>query len=172
MLQVNVIGNLGGDAKLQEKDGRKFTTFRVAHNDSWKDDAGVSHSTTTWVDCVMNDHPRVAEFLKAGTLVAVVGSVSLRVYSSAKDRCMKAGLTCNVRQVELLGGRTDVVPSRLYDENGVQHDVRKFYWTDCQGVQLMSQSGAQFAVDDNGWVAPADGGEQPNDGDQANANEA
>ena len=33
MLQAFLIGNVGADAQLQAKDGRKFTTFRVAHND-------------------------------------------------------------------------------------------------------------------------------------------
>lgn len=154
MLQATVIGNVGADAQVQNKDGREFVTFRVAHNDTWTGQDGVQHTNVIWVDCVMNGHPKVTEFIKAGTQVVVIGNVSLRVYSSAKDKCMKAGMTVNVANVQLLGGSTDEVPRRLYDANGVQHDVDKWYLTDVKQTQLMSQRGQQFAVDAYGWVKP------------------
>ena len=154
MLQAFLIGNVGADAQLQAKDGRKFTTFRVAHNDVWTDQTGQEHRTSIWVDCVMNDHPKVAEYIKAGTQVCVWGTITLRVYSSAKDRCMKAGMQINVRSIELLGGKNDDVPTRLYDSQGVQHDVSKWYLTDVKSTTLMSQRGVQFTVDKKGWVKP------------------
>ena len=40
MLQTTVIGNVGADAQVNNKDGREFVTFRVAHNDTWTDQAG------------------------------------------------------------------------------------------------------------------------------------
>lgn len=155
MLQSIVIGNVGADAQVQNKDGREFTTFRVAHNEQWTGQDGVQHSTTIWVDCIMNGHPKVTEFLKAGTLVVCIGRATLRVYSSEKDRCMKAGMTINVESVQLLGGSSDIVPRRLYDEHGVQHDIVKFYFTDVKGTTLMSQRGERFNVDKKGWVSPA-----------------
>lgn len=154
MLQTTVIGNVGADAQVNNKDGREFVTFRVAHNDSWTDAAGQPHSNVVWVDCIMNGHPKVAEFIKAGTQVVCIGRTSLRVYSSAKDRCMKAGMTINVENVQLLGGMTDAVPRRLYDEHGVQHDVTKWYLTDVKKTTLMSQRGDRFEVDKQGWVKP------------------
>ena len=78
MFLSTVIGNVGADAQVQSKDGREFVTFRVAHNEVWNDQAGVQHSSTIWVDCIMNGHPKVTEFLKAGTQVAVVGTTTLR----------------------------------------------------------------------------------------------
>ncbi len=161
MLQAILIGNVGANAEYQEKDGRKFTTFRVAHNDRWTDQTGQTHNNTVWVDCIMNDHPNVAQYLKQGTQVAIIGNVSLRVYSSQKDRCMKAGMTINVRNVELLGGQTDAVPTRLYDQQGLQHDVTKFYHTNVASTQLMSQRGEPFAVDQNGWVSPIKTEQEP-----------
>lgn len=154
MLQTIVIGAVGADAQLQEKDGHKFTTFRVAHNDTWTDDAGQQHSNVIWVDCTMNDHPKVAQYIKRGTQVAVIGNTSLRVYSSEKERRMVAGMRIQVRNIELIGGKTDPVPSRLYDNAGVQHNVNKFYNTDVKNTTLLSQRGEQFKVDDNGWVTP------------------
>lgn len=154
MLQAMLIGNLGADCQLQEANGRKFTTARVAHNERWTDAAGQVHDQTQWVDIILNDHPKVAEFLKAGTQVFVIGNIQTRVYSSQKDRCMKAGITISVRHIELIGGRSDEVPAKLYDQNGVMHHVMKYYHTDLAGGVLMSQRGQQFAVDDNGWVLP------------------
>lgn len=152
MLQAILIGNIGADAKVNVKDGREFTTFRVAHNDTWTDANGTQHSNTLWVDCIMNGKPNVVEYLKQGTQVAIIGNVTLRTYSSEKDRCIKAGMTINVTRVELLGGRTDEVPSRLYDTNGVQHDVKKAYYTDAGTKALRSQRGQEYECDDKGWV--------------------
>ena len=153
MLQITVIGHVGSDAEKKDQNGKKFTTFRIAHNDTWTDDAGNAHSNTMWIDCILNDHPKVAEFIKAGTQVAVTGSISLRIYSSQKDRCMKAGLTIKVRNIELLGGSTDAVPSRLYTNDGVQVDVKKFYNANVANAQLMSQRGQIYKTDEYGWVS-------------------
>lgn len=155
MLQQVLIGRVGADAEFQSKDGKKFTTFRVAHSDAWTDDTGTKHESTVWVDCIMNDHPKVAEYLKTGQLVAIIGSVSLRVYSSQKDRCMKAGMTINVNRIELLGGPSDAVPSRLYDSDGQMHEVKKYYYVDVKSEPLYSVRGALFEVNENGWVTPA-----------------
>lgn len=155
MLKVTFIGQLGADAEKKSADNGKFTTFRAAHNEVYKDDAGGEHSTTIWVDCTMNDHPAVADYLKAGTSVYIEGYPSLRVYSSPKDRCMKAGMTIRVQKIELLGGRVDSVPRHLIDSNGVLHDVNKFYnVADAKKCQLMDKRGNVFDVDKNGWVTP------------------
>lgn len=169
MLQATVIGNVGADAQFQSKDGRDFVTFRVAHNDTWNDQAGVQHTNVVWVDCIMNGKPKVAEYIKAGTQVVVVGNVSLRVYSSAKDKCMKAGMTINTMSVQLLGGLSDAVPRRLYDANGVQHDVQKYYMTDVKKATLQSLKGEQYSTDENGWITPVlpDKTQQNSDGSKS-----
>lgn len=156
MLQVIVAGNLGADAEVRGEQGREFTTFRVAHTDRWTGQDGVSHETTTWVDCTLNGRPNVVPFLRKGTQVVVIGTASLRVYSSPRDRCMKAGVQVSVRSVELMGGIRDAVPSRLFDTDGVQHDVHKRYFVDVQSTTLMSQRGERYAVDDKGVVCPSD----------------
>lgn len=155
MLQAQVIGNVGADAVLKNSDGNEFFSFRVAHNNRYTKQNGSEVSETIWIDCILPKDSRVAQFVKAGTLVFISGSVRLRVYSSEKDRCMKAGMTINVRQLELLSSKSDPVPARLYDTNGVQHDVIKYFHTDVQGGVLYSQSNGMYLVDDNGWVLPA-----------------
>lgn len=164
MLQITLIGNIGADAKFQSSNGHVFTTFRVAHTDRWKDDAGQVHESTTWVDCIMDGRPKVLEYLKKGQMVYCTGACKLRVYSSEKDRCMKAGLTINVGRIELLGGKSDDVPSKLYKgDEPIAYAVQKWFnisqpaaqGKDGQPCQLHSESGKLFLCDENGWVTPA-----------------
>lgn len=161
MLQVTLVGHIGSDAEVKSSNGREFTTFRVAHSDRWTDDAGQVHEQTTWVDCIMNGKPNVVEWLKKGQMVFVAGSSTLRVYSSQKDRCMKAGMTINVRQVELLGGKSDEIPNVLFDANtGAQLQVQKWYnvaslvrdESQPEWYPLVSRSQERFIADRNGWV--------------------
>lgn len=155
MFQVDVIGSIAAAATKLSSQGREFVSFRVAHNDRYTDASGQRHESVVWVDCILNDvQSKVIPFLTTGTSVFVRGSATLRVYSSAKERCMKAGISISVRHVELLGTRGDSVPAKLYDTEGVEHRVDKFYnVADVRGARLMSQRGALFLVDENGWVS-------------------
>lgn len=166
MLQIQAIGHIGSDAEYKNENGREFITFRIANTERWTDQAGQAHEETTWVDCIMNGKPAVFDYLKRGTQVFVSGSAKLRVYSSAKERCMKAGVTISVRQVELLGGKSDDVPKVLYDANtGAQVDVQKWFLapsltrgeTEPELVPLVSRSQERFVADRNGWVQPFKG---------------
>lgn len=157
MLQCTMIGNLGANAEIKTADGREFVTFRIAHNDSFKGADGVRKETSMWVDCTMNcstGRPAVLPYLTKGTTVCVVGNVSLRVYSSEKDRCMKAGLTIHVQKLELLGGSGDTIPRRLYTSDGVMVDVNKYYHADTQEAVLYDQRGNGYQVAEGGWILP------------------
>ena len=155
MLLGTLIGNLGGNAEIKAVDGREFVTFRVAHNETSKTADGTRVERVQWVDCTMScdgGRPAILPYLVAGTSVFIVGSLSSRVYSSAKDRCWKAGLTIRVQRIELLGGRSDVVPSRLYDADGVQHDVKKYYLVDAKSCNMRDSRGNEYSIDAVGWV--------------------
>ena len=157
MLHAIVIGNIGADAEIKVADGHKFLTFRVAHNDSYTDAQGKKVERTMWIDCTMNcdgGEPAVIPYLKGGTLVMVQGSFSTRVYSSTADHCMKAGVTIRVQRVELLGGAADPVPRKVYDQDGVEHVVAKFYLTDMKGGTAYDTRGRAFDVDKKGWITP------------------
>lgn len=152
-----MIGNLGANAEIKTADGREFVTFRIAHNDSFKGADGVRKETSMWVDCTMNcstGRPAVLPYLTKGTTVCVVGNVSLRVYSSEKDRCMKAGLTIHVQKLELLGGSGDAIPRRLYTSDGVMVDVNKYYHAETQEAMLYDQRGNGYQVAEGGWILP------------------
>lgn len=161
MLQSILIGHLGADAVCKNDNGKEFVVFRVANTERWTDGSGQVNEKTTWVDCILSGKPKVFNFLKKGQMVYVSGSVSLRVYSSAKDKCMKAGLTINVKQIELLGGRTDDVPAKLYTEDGkTEINVGKFFYApdtqrspaEAETIVLVSRSGERFVADRDGWV--------------------
>lgn len=102
MLKVEIIGHIGADLEIKEKDGRKFGTFRVAHSERWKGMDGVLHETTQWIDVIIDTDKAVTMFLKSGTLVYVRGNMSTRIYSSAKDRCNKVGITIRCQEIQLL----------------------------------------------------------------------
>ena len=161
MLKTTAIGYLGADAEVKNENGKEFTTMRLAHTNKCTDANGVTHEETIWVDCIMNGSGKVNEFLKKGQLVYVTGSTKLRIYSSQKDRCMKEGLTINVSSIELLGSKTDDVPSVLYKEDdGEQVELRKFYHcsklvreeTAPESIYLVSKGGQRFRTDRKGWV--------------------
>lgn len=166
MLQATIIGHLGADAQVKNNNAKQFTTFRIAHTDKWTDEAGTVHANTMWVDCIINGVSSVVQYLKKGQLVYLTGSVSLRVYSSAKDKCMKAGMTINVRQVELLAGKADEVPSVLYDANdGERVDVQKLYHAsslvrtedETELYPLVSKTGDRFVCNRSGFIYPFKG---------------
>lgn len=83
---------------------------------------------------------------------------------------MKAGLTVHVNRIELLGGQSDPVPRRLYDDQGVMHDITKYFFVaDMQQGTLMDSRGARFLVD-KGWVSPTAATENPTNNDLTDKN--
>lgn len=155
MLFATLIGNLGANAEVKTADGREFVSFRVAHNDSYKGADGTKVESSMWVDCTMscaNGRPAVLPYLVKGTTVCVVGQLSTRVYSSEKDRCMKAGVKIHVQKIELIGGAADIIPRRLYTKDGVMVDVNKYFHAETKEPVLYDQRGNQYEVINDGWV--------------------
>lgn len=157
MLIATLIGNLGANAEIKSADGREFVSFRVAHNDCYKGADGNRVESSMWVDCTMscsNGRPAVLPYLTKGTAVCVVGQVSTRVYSSEKDRCMKAGLKIHVQRVELIGAAGDNCPRRLYTKDGVMVDVLKYFHAETKETTLYDQRGNAYTIAEGGWVVP------------------
>lgn len=162
MFRAEIIGNLGADASVMESNGSKFVTMRIAHTDAYKDEQGNKHEKTVWVDATMNDaESKLLPYLKQGVKVFVRGNASLRVYSSPKDRCMKAGLTLSVREIELVGGSSDDVPRQLIDPaTGMLYETKKYYWINRDNkdmkkgdlMQLVDARGNQFVMNKEGFV--------------------
>lgn len=181
MFKVEVIGNLGGDAEIREANGSKFVSFRVAHTDKWTTQSGEKKEVTVWIDVTMSNHEsKVIPFLKAGVKVFVRGNGSLRVYSSPKDKCMKAGLQISALEVELCGGITESVPRQLIDPDTAQIlDVSKYYWCNLvtEGMKqdekkmLIDEKGHQYICNALGFVSPMQE-EKREENDSSSANQA
>lgn len=105
MIKVEIIGNLGADAQLQQLNGNKFVSFRVANTDKWTDKTtGEISVSTQWISCSLNgDGGGITPYLKKGTKVFVRGNAQFVVYSSAKSRKMEVGVNLFVREIELCG---------------------------------------------------------------------
>lgn len=163
MFRAEIIGNLGADASVMESNGSKFVTMRIAHTDAYKDEQGNKHEKTVWVDATMNDaESKLLPYLKQGVKVFVRGNASLRVYSSPKDRCMKAGVTLSVREIELVGGSSDDVPRQLIDPaTGMLYESQKYYWINRDNkdmkkddvMQLVDARGNQYLMNKAGFVS-------------------
>ncbi len=164
MLKAELIGNLGADAEIKSGEGYSFVSMRIANTEKWKAEDGTEHTDTQWIDVVYSKTDSgLLPFLKSGVKVFVRGFVRLRVYSSQKDRKMKAGLTINATEIELCGGSSDVVPRQLViPETGDIVDVAKYYqanvdtskWKKDDTGFLVDKAGNQYELRKGGWVAP------------------
>lgn len=165
MFRAQVIGNLGSDAHVEQNNGRPFVSFNVAHNDRFTKEDGTVVEKMQWISCALNgDGGKLLPFLKKGRQVYVEGRCQTRVFSSEKERRMVAGVNLSVDHLELIGGQSDEVPSRLFDLQGVMHDVHKSYWIDnneaaeiLAGVDkqfLTTPSGQRYLLTAPCWVTP------------------
>ena len=164
MFKVEFIGNLGADAEIKESNGSKFVTMRIALTDKWTTESGEKRESTTWADVTMsNTESKVIPFLKSGVKIFVRGNGSLRVYSSPKEKKMKAGIQCSATEIELCGGVAELVPRQLIEpETGNLIDTTKYYWcnADTKGMKsndtklLIDTRGNQYLMNKAGFVAP------------------
>ena len=156
MLKVSIIGNLGADAELHSENGNDFVTFKVAHNDRRATRDGQQREEITWISCVLNGkNENLLPHLKRGTSVYIHGDGRLKQFHSEKMHRLMPGLDCFVREVQLVGGKVDDVPSRLYDTDGVEYKVNKWYHVpDCQVKQLYGRNGIAYPIMEGNWVMP------------------
>lgn len=163
MLKASLIGNLGADAQVKTANGREFVTFRVAHSWNFTAQDGTVNSGTIWIDCIGNNLKGVVGYLKKGSQVYVEGEVSLRVYSSKQDRCMKAGLTIHVQSLQLIGGKTDDVPREVINpDTGDVYGVDKYYRVvdgntiKMNGVthKMVDERGREYVMDNMAFIKP------------------
>lgn len=163
MFKATIIGNLGANAELHNENGSEFVTFKVAHNERFKSKDGSVNERSVWVSCILNGRADgLMPYLVKGATVAVFGDLRLKTYHSAKMHSLVAGADLFVRSIDLVGSRPDTIPSRLYDTDGIEHSISKWYYCDTAKCrQLLTQSGDMYTVDANGWVSPMADANQP-----------
>jgi single-strand DNA-binding protein len=107
MIKLQVIGNLGKDASVNNVNGKNVINFTVAHTERFKDAQGNQKDRTTWVDCAYwTDRTAIAPYLKKGTQVYVEGTPDVRTYTTQDGR-NGASLTLRIVNVQLLGSRNN-----------------------------------------------------------------
>lgn len=107
MNQTIIIGNIGKDAVVSQSGEKSVINFSLAQTETYLDQNQVKHEKTRWYDCALwRQKIGVAEYLKAGQLVCVTGSVDVRTWQTQGGE-FKAGLSMRVDDVELLGGKKD-----------------------------------------------------------------
>jgi single-strand DNA-binding protein len=105
MIKLQVIGNLGKDAIVNNVNGKNVINFTVAHTERYKDAQGNQKDKTTWVDCAYwTDRTAVAPYLKKGTQVFVEGQPDVRTYTTQDGR-NGASLSLRIASVQLLGSK-------------------------------------------------------------------
>lgn len=103
MKVVYFAGNLGADAETVNANGKEFVSFSVA--------VKLSKEDTEWVR-VSTSQTSLAPYLKKGTLVSVVGTESVQVYTDKSGQA-KAQSKVSALRIQLLGGGQSSTPSTV-----------------------------------------------------------
>ncbi len=107
MIKMQVIGNLGKDAIVNDVNGKSVINFTVAHTERYRDAQGNTKDKTIWVDCAYwTDRTAVAPYLKKGTQVYVEGQPDVRTYTTQDGR-NGASLSLRIASVQLLGSKNN-----------------------------------------------------------------
>ncbi|HAK10995.1 MAG TPA: single-stranded DNA-binding protein [Chitinophagaceae bacterium] len=106
MIKLQVIGNLGKDAIVNNVNGKNVINFNVAHTERYKDAQGNQKDRTTWVECAYwTERTGIAPYLKKGTQVYLEGAPDVRTYTTQDGR-NGASLTVRISNIQLLGSRS------------------------------------------------------------------
>ncbi len=99
---MQIIGRLTKDAVVNQlKDERKVVNFTLAINDYYKpkhSDKGVT--VTTYINCSYWITPKIAERLKKGALIEVIGRLSVNAYTSLQGEA-KGTLNCHADVIKI-----------------------------------------------------------------------
>jgi len=102
VLNLTVVGNVGGDAILSDVNGRKVLKFSVAHTESYKNNEGVKVDKTVWISVnYWSDETKLASFIKKGDVIYVSGTPEARCYQD-KDGKWVAQQVLTAREIKLL----------------------------------------------------------------------
>lgn len=110
MQKIQVIGNIGQVAKINDHNGRKAISFSVAVNRKYVDKDGVTHENTTWFNCTKwvgeGRSTEIAKYLLPGTKVYVEGIPSVSTWTNKENKTF-ASQNIDAREIELLGSKKE-----------------------------------------------------------------
>lgn len=98
---MTIVGRITKDAVVNTlKDDRKVVNFSIAINETYKPKGGERTKVTTFCNCAYWVSEKMAEHLKKGTLVEVIGRIFVTPYVG-KDGTAKASLNCHVNSLKI-----------------------------------------------------------------------
>lgn len=98
---MTIVGRLTKDAVVNQlKDEREVVNFSIAVNDFYKPKKGEGVRVATYYNCSYWISSNVAENLKKGMLVEVVGRIYVSPYVGT-DGTAKASLNCHVNNIKI-----------------------------------------------------------------------
>jgi len=102
MLELNAIGHLGQDAKVNFVNGKSVINFSIAYTEKYRNGQGVEVKNTTWIDCsYWVEKTTVAQYMKKGGLLFIRGKPEARTFTG-RDNKTNAVLSVRIAFLQLL----------------------------------------------------------------------
>lgn len=122
MQKIQIIGNVGNDAKIVTGNGSEFISFSVAVTERYTDRNGIATEQTSWYNCAYQTKTNeVAKFLTKGKKVFVEGKPRAKAYLKNGEAIPDVGI--NVMALILLTPK-DADQQRQPYETNKQHEER------------------------------------------------
>lgn len=107
MLQVEVIGNLGGDAEIKDIYGKQYVSMNVAHSERKKDGS----ESTVWVSALWyGNGGNLMQHLTKGCKVFLRGRLAAKAYLDRSNQ-PQSSLTVYVTEITLCGSKAANAPA-------------------------------------------------------------
>jgi single-strand DNA-binding protein len=120
-----LIGRLTKDAVVaQLKDDRKVVNFTLAVNDYYKPkQSDKSVTVTTFVQCAYWISPKIAEWLKKGSLIEIMGKPTVNAYTDMHGD-VKGVLNCHVDSIKIhQQAKTEAVKTETKEKEPATDDL-------------------------------------------------
>lgn len=107
MLEISVIGHIGKDAEVKNKNGKDFVAFSVAHTEKQlvdKDSGEILRGEKTYWVSVATSQLNLAPYLVKGTQVFIRGRLSVNNYKDEDGKNM-VGIKCGADTIQLLSSK-------------------------------------------------------------------
>lgn len=114
MVNIEIIGNIGADAKVVNYNGTQFVSFNVCDNRKVNE-----HEVSMWYGCNVNKcNENLFKYLKKGQQVFVRGIPRYRIFDSALHRCKCVAVDVLVNDIQLIGA----APKQEQNEQETKED--------------------------------------------------
>lgn len=118
MVIIEIIGNIGADAKKVDSNGTQFFSFNVCDNRKVGE-----KEVSMWYSCNMNKvSDNLLKYLKKGQQVFVRGVPRYRIFDSALHHCKMVAVDIFVNEIQLVGAAPKQ-EEQENENNGASGDI-------------------------------------------------